>query len=333
MIGQRVESKSTLPLFSLAMLAAGIAMVGAGLVTNKDGLALPGSLLFAMALARLVLLRQKPFAATITEEGIEVEHPPISILYSSIRHIHAGGRSRDPSNFRKGSIALHIAHGGGVLAIPDRLNIPSHELHNFLHGRLATSGEGAVSPTLVEYHDRQVAYFGADQVWVYRADARRTPIGMAQGLKALGLGMILGGMVWMFYGFTATDKQPWAVAGIFLAVFGAFFGLLGFVNNSAPLHGIKAWKKSCLVIGPQGMAMAQGLVEGELRWPEIVDIKFKPRNTSFRLGNEYPLSGIIIKVKGADIVIPDIYDRPLYLINQRIMVCSGRLRPVDLEEL
>ncbi len=41
--------------------------------------------------------------------------------------------------------------------------------------------------------------------------------------------------------------------------------------------------------------------------------------------------GILLRVKGADIVIADIYDRPLHVIDNRILASSGRSTPLDRE--
>jgi hypothetical protein len=38
----------------------------------------------------------------------------------------------------------------------------------------------------------------------------------------------------------------------------------------------------------------------------------------------------LLRVKGANIVIADIYDRPLYVIHNRILAASGRSTPLDL---
>jgi hypothetical protein len=42
---------------------------------------------------------------------------------------------------------------------------------------------------------------------------------------------------------------------------------------------------------------------------------------------------IVLKVDGAEIEIPEIYDRPLYVIYAQIREASGRLNPAGLELL
>ena len=60
-------------------------------------------------------------------------------------------------------------------------------------------------------------------------------------------------------------------------------------------------------------------------WPEVLEVRYAPK--PFLLwSSKYQSPGmpfIRIRVKGADIRVLDIYDRPLYVIFGRIMACSG----------
>ena len=94
---------------------------------------------------------------------------------------------------------------------------------------------------------------------------------------------------------------------------------------------MKNWKNASVVIGPHGMAMVQGDIQGEVRWPELLEIRFNTKPLAFSLGSQSGFPGILLRVKGADIVIADIYDRPLHVIYNHILASSGRSTPLDLE--
>jgi len=79
------------------------------------------------------------------------------------------------------------------------------------------------------------------------------------------------------------------------------------------------------------MAMVQGGIQGEVRWPELLEIRFNAKPRGLSLSNQRAmLPGILLRVKGADILIADIYDRPLYVIYNRILAASGRSGPRDV---
>ena len=78
--------------------------------------------------------------------------------------------------------------------------------------------------------------------------------------------------------------------------------------------------------------MVQGDIQGEVRWPELLEIRFNARPRGLNLGNQRAmLPGIRLWVKGAEIVIADIYDRPLCVIYNRILAAAGRSNPVEAE--
>lgn len=77
-------------------------------------------------------------------------------------------------------------------------------------------------------------------------------------------------------------------------------------------------QKASLVIGPRGLALAQGPIEGHMVWDELKDVRFRPPGGSFQPENATP-RGIELRFAGATVIIPDIYDPPLHVIHERIM--------------
>ncbi len=183
-----------------------------------------------------------------------------------------------------------------------------------------------MNPVLAEYLESQERQFGPDAVRTYCAASRRLR-GTRRGYRAFLFGLIGTGAAWTAFGFSGFDETAWGAAGIVCAFLGAILYAASF---GEAIREIKNWRQASLVIGPLGMAMVQGDIQGEVRWPELLEIRFNARPRGFNLMNQRAMiPGILLKVKGADIVIADIYDRPLYVIYNGILAASGRSKPLD----
>ena len=325
MIGRRIESRWRWPWGVLLWLSIGVALLAGGLVLGRPPLSIASALPISIGLASWMLGRERSFVAEFAEESIEIEDPQSSIPYSGIRDLRAGWIPHDPSTFRKASAPIHLEHDRGVLHIPANLSVPSHEVYRFLAGRMTSDGDRAVNPALAEYLERQEGYYGPEHIWTYRAASRGKFRGRYRRFRAFCAGLVLGGAVWMVLGFSGRVEEAWGVAGIMCALLGFLFFLVTLAELNHTGRFIKGWKGSSLVIGPQGMAMVQGDIQGEVRWPELLEIRLKPKPSKFYVHHAQAHNGILLKVKGADILIADIYDRPLYIIYDRIMASSGRL--------
>ncbi len=332
MIGQRIESRPGLPWGALMFLAVGIALVAGGLAVGPLPMAVAGALPIAVGLMLGFLGREGRFAGEFTAEGIEATDPPSSIPYASLLNVRAGNRPHNPLDFRKKTCPIRVIHEAGELAIPSRLNVPSHEVYRFLAGKVPDNGSREINPALQEYLERQESYFGPEQVWTYRALTRKQSRRAYGKLRAGCYGLILAGVVWIAYGASTADGGGWIGGGILALLLGVAFAMATLAEGPNTGRMIKGWKKASLVIGPQGMAMVQGDIQGEVRWPELLEIRFKSRPSNFRLHHGEAMAGILLRLKGANILIADLYDRPLYVIHDRIMACSGRsTRPEEVE--
>lgn len=322
MIGRRVESRSGLPWGALLFLVVGGALAVAAPAAGVGWPAVAAALPLALGFAALVIGRDRPFSAEFTAAAVAADDPPVTVPYDGLRNVWAGGRSYDPARFRKPTAAIDVEHDGGLLHIPARLDAPSHEVYRFLAGLVSETGGRDVDPALAEYLQRQESYFGADQVWTYTASGRRTRRFGRPRLRSFCAGLILGGAAWMAAGFSGLADVGWGLAGVFAAVLGVMVFAASFAENTPVNRRHRSWKRSSLVIGPQGMAMVQGPLQGEVRWPELVDVGYWPRPSSV-LARGGALTSLRLRVKGADILIFDIYDRPLYVIHDRIRACAG----------
>lgn len=339
MIGQHVEAARRFPWLALLCLALGLALLGSWASWHTEGLAVGAILPITVGLMLLAFGRGRPFAARFGEEGIELidaryhNHASTLIPYADLRGVRAGLVPTNPAEFARTSCALGVEHEGGFFWIPARLNVSSAEVFRFLAGRVARSGSRDIHPSLLPYLRRVEEQFGPDQVACYRAapsSPRRPP---RRSPRVVFLGLLLTGVIWMVLGVREQVDKDWAPVGMLCATFGGM-GLL--VLTAATVSGTRAvpgWKQASVVICPEGMAMVQGPVEGELRWPELLDIKFGGKPKVFRLSQSSTLAGIHLRVAGATIVVADIYERPLYVLHEQIMnAVPGHLQaapPVD----
>lgn len=331
MIGERLESQFQVPWFALLLLIAGLGLMAVGFSTQASPMVAASVLPLAVGASLLVFGRPPQFSALVREDGLEVEGSggPLLVPYASIRNIKANGRPADPR--RTSSASMTVLHDGGVLHIPARLNVPTVEVLRLLVDRLPTSGGREVHPDLVDYLQRQEMYFDAESVATYCA-ARRLVTGSRRGLRAFAVGMIVGGVIETALASSGNFDVVWAVPGVFCAAIGLVMLITSFVENTASGPLLKQWRKSSLVVGPTGLAMVQGPIHGEVRWPELLEIRFQPKPRGFPPTPANLVPGILLRVKGADIVIADIYDRPLCVIYGRIMTAAGRAEPL-VEEL
>lgn len=334
MIGERLESHRSFPVAAPLLVIAGLGLAVAGVAWGINGLLVGAVLPIAVGGSLWFLAQDRPLTATFREDGLELEGDgePVLIPYANIRNIKVRGRpAGEPAGFEESSCPIEVVHDEGVLRIPARLNVPSHEVFRFLAGRVPESGDRGVNPALAEYLRSQESCFGPESVVTFRAASRRTT-SSRQGFRAFCIGLVLAGVAWAALGFSGAVESGWAGAGIACLVGGALLYAASFAElvSSNPL--LKNREKASLVIGPLGMAMVQGEIQGELRWPELLEIRFQSKPGGFHVGYARMTPGILLRVKGAEILIADIYDRPLYVIYNRIMASAGRTAaPIDID--
>lgn len=298
-----------------------VGLVALGLVTGESGPAI-GAILPAMIAAALLISRPAEIEGSVTDEGIELERPPMLVPFDLIRRVEP---PVDPARPPPPSFPIRVHHHRGLLVIPEAPDINSAAIHKALAQRFSPTGSRAVHADLAGYVARHEANFGPERVWTFRAipqdwvrDVHRPRRGMAVGLAILATSI-----AWFVVAAAkgkAEPNNPWWPLGGFALIIGLFTAAIGWAaRHPSRIVGIKNWKASSLVIAPVGLALIQGDVQGELFWDQLRDVKFREKGGSFRLSNDSSLYGIILVVEGARIVIPDIYDRPLTLIHERIL--------------
>ncbi len=319
MIGQRIEVRRRPPILAALFGVVGLALLGTWVALGNAHLAIGAILPIALCVS-LFLAREPDFAARFTDEAIEVEHPPTTVSYADLEGLQTRGRPIDPDKPPGRSFPIEVAHAGGLLRLPARLDVPSAEVYRFLVGRFDPRGSREVHPNLLDYLERQESNYGPEQVWTFRA-ARRRPVQPSyRALRAICLAMVATSVAWTAIGLLHRMEDGWGPVGIILGVIGLIFFLASFARQ---VPKIKGWNQSSLVVSPGGMAMVQGEIQGEMSWPELLDVRMNFYPRGFRFAAEPTPTGIVVRVRGAKLVIADLYDRPLSVIYERIVDCRS----------
>lgn len=335
MIGRRVASRPVRPRGAFLFLVVALALTLGGIITKQVEPVLWAFFPTGVGLALWRSGRHQPFSARFTVEAIEVEEPAgVGVIpYDRLRRVWAGEHSPMPETFRKKSCPILIQHEQGLLRIPPNLDegVRSDEVYKFLASRLADGPRRTVNPVLADYVRRQDARHGPEQVWTYQAETIPKTPGRYPRLRAFCLGLILASLAWCVHGFAKVNQDgwnnseaiPWVVAGLFAGLTGLIFFAASFARVQSGQLG-RNWKASSLVISPEGLAMSQGDLQGEITWPEVREIRHAPKTKSFTADYRPAHLGIVLKLAGADVLIANIYDRPLHVIHRRLLAASGR---------
>lgn len=317
MIGQTIEAWPRLPWGAFFWLLLALLLDVLAVVQSNAHIA-AGSLLPWFAAILFWRIRERPFRARFTETALEVEEPPLEVRYADLQGLLAPRRPANPFKAGPRSYLIQAIHSSGVLCIPARLNVPSDEVYSFLYRLFSPSGSREVPDALVDFLRHRERQFGPDQVWTYRA---RTQLGQSKRhprVRAFFLALALAAVCWIGWGIVQKE-EGWIVCGSVYLLIGVLFSLLLWLTRRQNFAGVRKWRKAGLVVAPDGLALVQGDMIGELRWDEVRDVKMGRSPASFQFTTStQPQCGIILKVEGANIVIADVFDRPLPLIYQNL---------------
>jgi hypothetical protein len=320
MIGQPIESRQPFPLGSLLLAVGGLGLVVLSLVFWITPPALLSVPLWVLAGVLLLSWRGR-FVLELTETTLEVRSSGLSIPFQDIESLTASGRPANPFQKGRPHYPIEVGYPNGVLHIPSRLNVPSDQVYLFLFQHLAREeaqkGVREVHSLVQAYFKYQERRHGRERVHVYRARERTYPRSNT-GLW-LATNTLLGtGLIWLLLVILFHDKQwdlpVWGVLGGFLIFIGAVLAigaLTSQFSRKTKLHG------ACIVLCPDGLALVQGQLQGQLRWPELKKVKLQ-RARHFTWTNHPVGPGVLLQVEGASMLIADVYDRPAAVIYQQL---------------
>ena len=268
-------------------------------------LAIGGALLFSS---------ERRFLARFTATGLEVATPRQAIPYASLLEVRpvAPPAAKLPVAF-----AIEVVHRTGNLLIPEALSVRSERVYAFLRSQLPQDLERALPAALADYRRDQEASFGPERVFCY--GGRRSPTRQVDGRwRAVGLGALIAGAVWLAAAIFFSRDAGWAAASFLAGIIG--FAILGITHQAtrprAPAAGGDA---AGLVITPLGLALRQGTLNGHVTWKEIRKVGFGTPGALKIGGATDRGTQLILEVEGATIGINDVYDRPLSEIHERIL--------------
>jgi hypothetical protein len=309
MTGQRIESQPSFPFGAALWVVLALVLAVMALLTWNPHPAIASALPWCVA-GMFLWSRERPFAAVLTEAGVEVEYPSQTIPYSDFQGLRAPGRPANPYKAAPRAFPLVLIHAGGLLRIPKRLNVSSDELFLFLLKQFPTENARPIDPRLEAYRSRKQAEFGAERIWCYVA---RAVLGTGQDTRvARGEfeGLALAGAFWVFCAI-ARREVVWGVLGGLGIVLGGLCTLVSFletVSRTPPIR-LRNWRGASIVICPDGLDLVQGNLSGQLQWRELRDVRLKrTREGDF----------LVLEVAGVQFPVPDVYNRPLVLLYQHI---------------
>ena len=300
--GQTIESRAAPPIGRGLALLLAVGLAGLAIALRSP---VPGLLaVLPLALAATFHLGQPRFFRAVAEEdGLRIEGRDGLLRYDDIQ----GLKAARPSNpYRNGPrrYSIRLITSEGDVVIPRHLNVACDALYLFLFQHLSSSGKSPVHPSLADYHDAKRKRHGGGRVWAFRA--RKRIANPDPRVILTGLAMSATGGVWVFAG-SLLRQEAWISLGAAFVFFGMLIAFLGWKFQSyakAPLMG-RSKEPAGLVISPEGLALVQGPLDGQIRWREVRSIKIR--------------AGILfLYVEGAEIPIPDVYDRPMAVIHQLV---------------
>jgi hypothetical protein len=299
MIGETIERRDlSRPAWIICLLtAAGLFVVD---------FFIPSHHLMILALAPIALAvafaatRQPPFAVHFADDGIEVLAPTERFIpYDCLERVcrdHYDGEH---------SFAFELAHRDGLLRFPPGLTTSSRRICHFLRSCLPETTRLSPAAELKPYLEYWEREFGAERV----RDCRCLPGPRAErNWRGLGLGVALAftGVIWMVIGAKAPLYSDWSAFGG-LAMGASLLFLLGWLMVSSQNQS-DGPRDGGIVISPDGFALKQDDLCGQMRWEEVNDIEYRRH-----------LRQIRIEFDGGEILLHDAYDRPLRRIYYRFI--------------
>jgi hypothetical protein len=306
--------------FVLWMLVlAGIATIGAS-APRGAWVAVPAALFFMTILCLFFFMRKSTRRLRFTGDGVELTHPEETLVYHEIVEIFAPERGDRPGK----NFPIHLLCERSYSTIPASVRADSETLYRFL--RTQPLGERAISavpPVLRDFLKQQLTVHGPEDIYIYQPrlslrSTRRAGIGewLCLSLVPAGLALIVIDI--------ALGQRAGGI-GTLLGIPVVFIGVLVYLGavlrRKLSRPTVKNWQQAALIIGPDGLALVQGDLTGELRWRELQHMAATSGMSSFSLtavDSKSKIPGIALVVAGATITIADIYHWPIAHAQRRI---------------
>lgn len=312
MLGQTIEARSPYSpwIFFHLLLVAGL--VAWSVLAGNPHPLIAAALPLGIAIG-LVLGRPQRVVLLVDREGLRPFGSHEMIYFNEISAVTLRGREFGPYVLSGPNEPMEIHYQRGVLVVPPLTSVDFAEFHNFVRSQIPAQPPRAVPPVLADYLSQQIAKFGPDKVTVIHTRRDFTERWRRKRRRWVSAGITLAGLTWFVaaIGVLSTHKHAdeyggWVALGFFLG----FGGILGYFaphslrrNQTGRL--LAKYPNACLIIAPPGIALTQGDTKGALPWHEITKISVK----FLQWGRARHPKGLQLRVRGAEIIIFDIYDR------------------------
>ncbi|MGI9430341.1 MAG: hypothetical protein ACR2NM_16890 [Bythopirellula sp.] len=312
MVGRTIEAKSPLPKGAVFGFVLAIVLGVAGAVTGNVHFLMAAILPLMTSIASWVR-RHKDVVITLEENGIVLFGTHHVLPYAEIQAVLVGMKPVESGTTPAGSGPITIAHDHGRFFLPEKTNVSVAELASFLASRIPQKVRKNVHASLVDYTNEQVSKFGEDKViQIHQREFAHQAISQS-AISLFGAAFFLSGALWCVLAVVLeandnTDESIVAWFGLgFVGVFvGGLMWLFAKAKSKTPTADTKKYGPACIVITPTGLGLAQGEMQGKLRWDEISQIKNGPAKS---FGDRD--GGLHILFVGGAIVLLDIYDHSL----------------------
>ena len=292
---------------ALFFLAVSLTLIAAGFISQQPSCFIGAIMPLVLA---AVLWMNQPAVTTLHfgPDSLLDEHHQEIVRYEEILGLTIAGRTPVAATGKVTSGSLVITAKNRNHEFPQLSRDAARQAYNGLIERIPESGSRRVVSTLESKLTAELKLFEDDLVFSYRG--RREYPASHRNVNSFCIGLILGGIAWSVIG--VVFQSEWVVCGVCALALATIIQVIARVSwqgQARVLHPDLA----SLIISPRGIAMIQGPLNGELKWSEVKSLSCE-RAPAGSLVVAHPAKVITIGVAGAQILIHDIYDRPLATI-------------------
>jgi hypothetical protein len=301
--GTTIEARATPPTACVVLAAIGTALAAGGVAMGNPHLVMTA--VMPLVLAGLLWARRpKSVQLLLEDRGLRVLNDGRWILYENCRSATVRGAAWIGANERLLADPIVIDHVHGQLIVPPRMNVPAKEFYDEVVRRIPPQPPRPLPSSMADYYAAQVAKFGEPKVIVVHSRQSKG-VRRLSGFAVFVLTLILCCVAWaslLVVGQTwfgsKDDRDAWIGVATLCGVSGVLMGLVAIGVADRQRHARKKGVGACIVLGPAGMAMFQADMLGSLRWDEVTGVKRHGRT-----------SNLAVAVRGATIIINDLYER------------------------
>lgn len=312
MLGQTVEAKSPTNVSTLAWFILGLVLIGAGVVSGNTHYGMAALLPILLAVF-LWSSRPRSVVFTIEETGIVLFGTDHRLGYDQMSAVFVGDQLIQPGQPNLPQGAITVAHKDGRFFIPALMSVPADELGAFLANQIKRPDEQPLPSALAEYAAQQEEKFGKEKLtFIHQRPKHQDPIQVGS-TSSVGKAFLLCGIIWFVSSAVISEASrsfDWTWAWIGIGIGSAFLGGTLWTMGKTRKKRIRmnsSHGPAGLIIGPAGLGLAQGELQGKMRWDEISGIKNGPVGT-FSSDRDGALR---VSFVGGELAIYDIYDHSL----------------------